>query len=220
MTEMVDLYVGPEKKHFRIHKALLCKKIPYFEKMFSGGFKECLEGVGTFPEDNPDSFDGLIKWVYSGALPTLFYIRDSKGEMNGNFSVLSLYVLLDKICLHRVMDELINCWIESAAKFGFLVDHKNLNWIYHWTREGSPLRKYALHSFMFVLHGLPHDKGWLAKHWPTSAVQELVVKHPSFLKDYLELVQKTPIGEVPKDPRIMSRCVFHQHGVDEECSLK
>jgi len=39
-TEMVDLYIGPEKRHFRAHKKLLCSKVPYFEKMFKGQFLE------------------------------------------------------------------------------------------------------------------------------------------------------------------------------------
>jgi len=33
-ADMVDLYVGLEKEHFRVHKAALCGKIPYFDKMF------------------------------------------------------------------------------------------------------------------------------------------------------------------------------------------
>ncbi|TVY30925.1 hypothetical protein LHYA1_G000752 [Lachnellula hyalina] len=37
---MVDILVGPEQKAFRVHKHLLCTKVPYFHKMFNGGFKE------------------------------------------------------------------------------------------------------------------------------------------------------------------------------------
>ena len=42
-SAMVDLFVGPEKKLFRVHKSFLCNKIPYFDKMFNGGFKEAIE---------------------------------------------------------------------------------------------------------------------------------------------------------------------------------
>jgi hypothetical protein len=64
-TDMVDIYVGGEhfrepNKLFRAHKALLCSKIPYFDKMFNGGFKEAIENVANLPEDHPQSFDVLI----------------------------------------------------------------------------------------------------------------------------------------------------------------
>ena len=39
-TEMVGLYVGPNKEHYHVHKKILCNEIPYFEKMFKGNFKE------------------------------------------------------------------------------------------------------------------------------------------------------------------------------------
>lgn len=37
-----------------------CYKIPYFQKMFSSGFIEALEGKKFFPEDSPQSFDLLM----------------------------------------------------------------------------------------------------------------------------------------------------------------
>jgi hypothetical protein len=83
MTEMVDLYVGSEKTHFHAHKDLLCKKIPYFNKMFKGGFKKCSDGVGTFPKDSAESFDILLKWVYSRTLQTLNHTEDPQTRTIG-----------------------------------------------------------------------------------------------------------------------------------------
>ena len=67
-SEMIDIYVGPTKKLFRVHKAVFCDKIPYFDKMFSGGFKEALEHSATFPEDSPEAFEVVVEWVYTGVL--------------------------------------------------------------------------------------------------------------------------------------------------------
>jgi hypothetical protein len=69
--EMVDLYIGPDKVHFSVHKELLCNKIPYFDKMFKGQFEEGAINSATFPEDAPDSFDLLVEWVYSGSIRPL-----------------------------------------------------------------------------------------------------------------------------------------------------
>ncbi|EMR87961.1 hypothetical protein BcDW1_3324 [Botrytis cinerea BcDW1] len=59
--EIVDIHVGPQTKLFRIHRGILCDKVPYFQKMFSSGFVEGLEGKAFFPEDDPNTF--ISSWV-------------------------------------------------------------------------------------------------------------------------------------------------------------
>lgn len=66
---MVNIFVGPEKEHFRVHKNLICSKALYFNKMFNGGFKEDIEQTATLPEDSPRVFTLLVEWIYSGRLP-------------------------------------------------------------------------------------------------------------------------------------------------------
>jgi hypothetical protein len=218
MTEMVDLCVGPERKHFRVYKALLWKKIPYFEKMFKGG-KECSERVGTFPEDNPQSFDILIKWVYSRILQTLAHVTEAKQLWVNSFNISDLNALLDKICFPRLMDALVSSYIESSVSCHFLPNSYFIGGTYVKAREGDGLRKFVLYSFAYILSGMSRSEGHL-QIWPTSSLEQLMVKHPSLVREYLELVRQSPIGELPKDPRTMPRCVFHQHGKDEGCSLK
>jgi hypothetical protein len=70
-TEMVDLYVGPEKEQFHVHKAAICGKTPYFEKMFKeDGFEESYNNSASFPEDDTVLFDLLLGWVYHGSIGT------------------------------------------------------------------------------------------------------------------------------------------------------
>ncbi|TGO70332.1 hypothetical protein BOTNAR_0001g00060 [Botryotinia narcissicola] len=67
-SEIVDIYVGPQKKLFRVHRGILCDKVPYLRKMFSSGFVEGLEGEAFFPEDDPKCFDSFMGWIYFGTL--------------------------------------------------------------------------------------------------------------------------------------------------------
>ena len=117
------------------------------------------------------------------------------------------------------MDGLINNYIESAIKHNSLPHWRSMDLVYTETREGASFRRYVVHVFHYVMNG--HSRNETAQRWwPTPDLYELMTKHPSLLKDYLELVRNTPIGEAAKDPRYMSRCLFHQHGENEECSLK
>lgn len=68
---MVILEVGggnKPKQLFTVHKKLLCEKVPYFHKMFTGTWKEAEENKAVFPEDNVMAFDSLLCWVYTGVL--------------------------------------------------------------------------------------------------------------------------------------------------------
>lgn len=56
---MVDIHVGKKRKQSHIHKGILCQKIPHFDKMFNGGFKERLNNKAEFPEDDAMAFDFL-----------------------------------------------------------------------------------------------------------------------------------------------------------------
>lgn len=102
---MVNLYVGKGTKrtHFHIHRAILCRKIPYFEKMFGGGFKEGIWKTGEFPEDSPDAFDVLLEWVYTDVLRPFQWLKSESGN-DANYTVHKLYNLLDKFCVPSLPD--------------------------------------------------------------------------------------------------------------------
>jgi hypothetical protein len=61
-TELVDLYVGPEKQHFRVHKKILVHRVPHFKTVKSQVF---------IPKHIPPVFDMLIRWIYNNTLPVL-----------------------------------------------------------------------------------------------------------------------------------------------------
>ena len=68
---MVDIYVGPSKQHFHLHKNLLCSKVDYFRKMFESSFKEGVEQAATLPEDDPNAFALFVQWLYQESLTPL-----------------------------------------------------------------------------------------------------------------------------------------------------
>jgi hypothetical protein len=63
--DMFDIYVGPDEVHFRVHKRVLCDRVPCF-KMFGGDFEEGVENVARFPVDDPDRLDLLLQCSSTG----------------------------------------------------------------------------------------------------------------------------------------------------------
>lgn len=63
---LVDVYVGPEKKHYPLPKLLLIHHSKFFEKCFNGQFKEGQTQKLDLPEDKVFHFDILIEYMSRG----------------------------------------------------------------------------------------------------------------------------------------------------------
>lgn len=112
---MVDILVGPDKKLFRVHKSFLCDRIPHFDIMFNGGWKESKEQIAEFPDDDPAAFDLLIEWVYNpdpGQLRQLFSYKDlEKGQSPASWDAVSFYSLAKKLLLSDLQDLIMSALI-------------------------------------------------------------------------------------------------------------
>jgi hypothetical protein len=68
---VVTIYVGEENKCYVVHKALLTGASDYFEKALNGSFKEAEEETIFLPEENANTFDLLIGFLYQGMIPAI-----------------------------------------------------------------------------------------------------------------------------------------------------
>ena len=62
----VDIFVGPKRKTFRVHEALLCDRSEYFRATFQGDFAEAKSKELYLSEDNDASFEIFVNWLYGG----------------------------------------------------------------------------------------------------------------------------------------------------------
>ncbi|KAF7863070.1 hypothetical protein EAF04_007153 [Stromatinia cepivora] len=214
-TETVDIYVGPEKKLFRIHRGILCDKVPYFQKMFSSGFIEGLEGKVFFPEDSPQSFDIFYGWVYLGTLPTFKFVVEG-GKSGFNWNPIFLYILADKLCLVELMDQSFDIYFEALAKADGMPRVEWVEKVYELTPMGSPLRKFMCHTMYYVFSNFRSERSNAS--WSTDEVAMVMKSHPDFAMDFLNLLRSNPVGVAAKDPYQLPKCDFHCHGKDEPCT--
>lgn len=62
---VVTFYVGPDKVVFHVHEHLLFDASPVFKAAFSGHFKEASERSMPLPEDDKDSVERMVQWLYT-----------------------------------------------------------------------------------------------------------------------------------------------------------
>ncbi|CZT03257.1 uncharacterized protein RCO7_09270 [Rhynchosporium graminicola] len=70
-SEVVELFVGSETIKFIADKDLPCAKVPYFEKMYRGGFSEATTNSANFAGDTiclPDLLDEAVDLYLTAAV--------------------------------------------------------------------------------------------------------------------------------------------------------
>jgi hypothetical protein len=231
-TEMVDIYVGPKERLFRVHKAFLCKKVPYFDKMFNGEFREASQNVAKFPKDHPAAFDRLLQWTYTGIVPmSCWHNEDREGkefgqkdhvrnpEESGNKAdvqtsiTIGFYSLAEKFCLHGLMDAILEQNIAHSREQNTLPSVAYARAVYKATPRNSPYRQYVAKSLRFMLHWANRMPGKYGK--VKQRLQAFIQENEDFCSDFLELVAENEII----NPLELPKCSFHSHGKNEACTL-
>lgn len=217
---MVEIYVGHSKRLFRLHKAQLCSRIPYFDKMFNGNFKEASDNVAYLEEDDPASFDLLMEWA---SIPTsskfprwireLTTVKNKEGQWMASWDPVGFYSLAEKYCLPEVQDLIMDAAIQYHREQNELPSVDFVLRAYETTPVGSLLAQYCAKSILYVL-----DKSGDDDQWPTEEVARLFKELPAFASDYIEFQKKRILGSGALDPRDAIRCRFHTHGPDEFCA--
>jgi hypothetical protein len=111
--EMVNLYADPKPTRIQVQKRKLCARIPYFDKMFKSGCKEALENCATFPDDEPETFDLLMEWAYTGVFRSSDYgpcacSDESTCTAHPRYPIEKFYTLADHFCLLQLQDQIMD----------------------------------------------------------------------------------------------------------------
>lgn len=209
---MVDILVGPNKKPYRVHKDLLCAKIPYFNAMFNGGFQEATKQAATLPEDNPEVFDLLLEWVYTGRLSPVSSTNDA--PVRDWRVLLELYLLAEKIVLPKLMDCTMSTIVASYEQSRNLPSNDRIERVYQESPPQSLLRKFMVRALHYVIT-ISNYRGPKA----TKGFGHLLSTNETLATDLVELMRGTR-GKVTPDPRKIPICTFHVHPENEECEFK
>lgn len=78
--EVVDIFVGPERKRYVVHKKLLTEQSDYFHKAFTGSFIEAEENSIHLKEEDPAAVALLVGCLYRGIIPGTGNLTNPSGK--------------------------------------------------------------------------------------------------------------------------------------------
>ncbi|KAF2117668.1 hypothetical protein BDV96DRAFT_464751, partial [Lophiotrema nucula] len=107
--------VGPEKKAYTLHKALLVHHSGYFRGALSGDWVEAKEGTIHLEDVHTGAFNIFVNWIYAGQLPTSprsgeFAPHDPEEFPGCSFAIgrLRAYILADMLIVPSLKDALFD----------------------------------------------------------------------------------------------------------------
>jgi hypothetical protein len=200
---------------FRVHKGILCDKLPYFAKMFNGCFKEGQDLEASFPEDTSQSFDILLGWIYFGKIRR---ISTKAAPADALWNTFDVYCLGDKLCTQEFMDSVIDIYITWLATHRIIMHPQRVSDGFAKTPRGSPLQRFLCHMLHFSITAYRGNN--LFELVPISVLHEVLGLNEDLRLDLLNRMLLQPSGTSVEDPRKLNKCKFHQHGENEPCTQK
>lgn len=144
-SDIVDIYVGPLRKHFEVHEELLCQDVPVFNTMFKSGFMEGLKKSADFPEDDSETFDTFIQWLYDDELDEI-KIDKERPWSEPLLGRMKLFIFAEKHCIDVLADYAIDTILLASEDWGerdfTQPTLEVVQLVYENTLPGSGLRLY------------------------------------------------------------------------------
>lgn len=122
-AQMVTLYVGKDRIEFHLQEDTLFDASPVFRKAFTSDFQEGSKRTMDLPEDDPGSFDHLIKCIYSESFDMDMF-KDATTDSEREVRAAQLFVVAEKYGMETVMLNIgIGLFAYAKAKPFNITDH-------------------------------------------------------------------------------------------------
>ncbi|KFX95690.1 hypothetical protein V490_03714 [Pseudogymnoascus sp. VKM F-3557] len=207
----VQITVGKDdnQKIFSIHRGLLSQETSALEKMFSGYFKEGIDGEATLPNDSPKAFEVFSTWLYVSVITHPSYIIrelfSGKQTREVRWKMVETIAFADKYCLDKLGDMVISVWFKYQM---VALPLEELKEITSYIVANSSPRCKARDFFAFI--------------WATEVIADdysyddldSFITDPEFAKD---VIRELAFLTFPESKELRTACNFHHHDESPYC---
>lgn len=213
----VDFYIGPDKRHWSVHRNILCYHSPYFENEFLGhevskAAKKSGEQKLELPDEDPAGFALLLKWMYHGTLEDMSQMTD---EQKYDYSVAchKLYMLCDRFDLPLLKNICLDRYRQGLQEAQLVPDAEEINDIYRRSPAGSPFRKLMTQIAARQIMDPDTEKD-------AESYRKCFEDNPDFAVDMVNAIKIGTGGMLFTDPTSGDECVYHDHMNGVNCHVK
>lgn len=219
---MIKFEVGVTQTTFFVHLNLLCSASPYFKAAFTNGFLEAQQKSMKIPEDDPDTFEILVRWVYTKKLDLPNPGTDEAHDER-YLQLCKLYVLTDKYRMMGMKNYIIDRIFMMLPKqpprqspiskpsFKPLLKPPSAHvmlYIYKNTTNDCTLRKLLVAWFVSIIKCLRLS--------PQDRAHNFLCTLPEFSADLVIAMTNKISRSTEKDPMKGDSSAFHDKNPEEK----
>lgn len=212
----VDILVGPERKHWSLHRNLLCHHSSYFETEFhdrDGPKKDgTRDNTLELPDDDPLGFELLVKWLYQGQLEDASRLSE---EAKYDYAVAchKLYLLCDKFDMTRLKNISMDQYRQCLNECQLVPDAEEINDIYRVSPVGSPFRSLMIRIAARQIMDPEIDRD-------AEAYRKCFENNPDFAVEMVNAIRYMSGGILFDDPTYGDLCSYHDHNDVSGCQYE
>ena len=155
-SSLVDIYVGPENKHWPLHEKLLCYYSPVVSERFDDDDDDDQSRPGQnksfgLPDEDDQSFEMLVGWLYSRSLKPPVEEKEIG-------PLLELYLLAEKLEIEKLSNEIVELVRQFYHDANAYPGLRRVQYIYANTDEDNLMREMMVSSiarFLALGDGIP-----------------------------------------------------------------
>ncbi|KKY27551.1 putative btb poz-like protein [Phaeomoniella chlamydospora] len=210
---LVDVYVGATRKHWCLHRNILCHHSEYFRSELGGDKKPNLKPSKIeLLEDDPAAFEYLVKWLYQGTIDDVSDIPMEKKWDHAD-TCQKLYLLCDRVKLPNLKNIAIDQFRKGCNEASLVPGAEEMQPIYDKTPVGSPFRRLISKIAARQIMDPDSDRD-------ASTYQDVFKSSPEFAIDVINAIRNGSGGKLYDDPTEGDHCTYHDHPNGERCKKK
>lgn len=206
----MDIYVGKMKRHWSLHRNLLCHHSTWFQKKVDVESKRIRAKVELF-DDDPRAFELLVKWLYQGKIDD---VSDMPMDKKWDYAdaCQQLYVLCEKINLPQLQNLAIDQFRKGCFEAGLVPGPEEMVPIYEKTPPSSRFRRLVSQIAARQIMDPESEKD-------ASAYRQCFEANADFAIDVVNAIKEGAGGKLFSDPTNTEEdgCFYHEHHLGQRC---
>lgn len=212
---MIDVYVGKSRRHWALHRNLLCHHSELLESELEAdadgnGRQDTLE----LPDQDPAGFELLVKWLYQGTLDDVSELADASQKYDHAVSCHKLYLLCDRFDMPQLKNVAMDQYRKGLNQAELVPDADEIDDIYRKSPKGSPFRQLMTRIAARQIMDPASDRD-------VETYRECFENSPDFAIDLVKAIRLGTGGVLFDDPTDAgNECEYHDHEAGPNCHTK
>ncbi|KAH8725661.1 hypothetical protein GQ44DRAFT_796789 [Phaeosphaeriaceae sp. PMI808] len=212
---MIDIYVGEGRRHWALHRNLLCHHSELLEAELEGDGKDTKrKDKLELPEHDPAGFELLVKWLYQGKLDHVSDIADTGQKYDYAVNCHKLYLLCDRLDIPQLKNVAMDQYRQGLNEAELVPDADEIDEIYRKSPSTSPFRQLMTRIAARQIMDPGSERG-------VETYRQCFDNNPNFAIDLVKAIKHGTGGMLFEDPTEPSNpCEYHDHKDGPNCHIK